>query len=261
VPSEGQPMTVDTTDLQFFEIKFSPDELKTLPKQHSAYLVATCFAINEVLVFLRLKLQTLNSMKLAEPDERLASVAFMQDQILTRTLSGKVVEYLKLIRDHRKICLRAKDPDVQSFFSEHGEEIDALWNTAGTRFAHEIRNNLGSHIGLGRIRQTVAALPSGRTTMGIYLHPRDGNTIYPIGEDVAHIAAFDTSEDVQQWLDWVLDTCRFAQRLHNKYMIWIVETFFSEKHPNEIRISVDKRLVSDFQQAIPILWEFSTEKG
>lgn len=95
---------------QFVEFMFEPDEFKALPKQHAAYIVASSFAINEIMVFLRLTLLTLNSLGVAKgEDERVAGFAFMQGHILLRTLSARAVEYLKLAKDHRTACKRAGD--------------------------------------------------------------------------------------------------------------------------------------------------------
>ncbi|MBO9589471.1 hypothetical protein [Devosia sp.] len=246
---------------QFVEFKFTAAELQAIPKQHSTYMVATCFAINEILVFLRLTLHTINSLAIARGDDRMASIAFMQDQILLRTLSGKAVEYLKVIRDHRKICERAGDVTIKAFFDKYGGEIDEIWDSTQSKFAVELRNNLISHIGLDRIRKSIAALPHDRREMNIYLHNKDGNTVYPIGEDVAHIAAFDTTEQVDEWSDWVLKTCKTIQGLHHQYMIWIIETFFPSKMGQEIRIEIDDRLLGPLTQNIPILWDFPFDKN
>lgn len=242
---------------QFVEFMFEPDELKALPKQHSAYIVASSFAINEIMVFLRLTLLTLNSLNVARgDDERLAGFAFMQDHILLRTLSARAVEYLKLAKDHRTACKRAGDAQGLAFFDVHGPKIDAMWDDPLTTLALEIRNKLTGHVVLERIRDTIAKMPDESRRVGIYLHEKDGNSVYLLGEDIAHIAAFDTSEQIEAWSDWVLSTCRAIQSLHSAYMIWAIEQFFPATMGKEIRLRPDPRLLGNFKDGIPILWDF-----
>lgn len=242
---------------QFVEFMFEPDELKAMPKQHSAYIVATSFAINEIMVFLRMMLLTLNSLKVAkEGDERLAGFAFMQYHILQRTLSARAVEYLKLARDHRTACTRAKDAKGLEFFAMHGATIDKLWDDPTTKMAVAIRNKLTGHIDLHRIAESIRKMPEESRRVGIYLHEKDGNSVYLVGEDIGHIAAFDTTEDIEAWSDWVQSTCRTIQRLHSAYMIWAIEAFFPAKMGKEIRLRPDPRLLGNFNDQIPILWDF-----
>lgn len=246
-----------SSEQQFVEFTFGLEELRKMPKQHSAYMVATSFAINEILVYLRLALLTLNSLSVAKNnDEKLAGFAFMQDQILLRTLSARAVEYLKLLKDHQKVCQRAKDGQGLAFFEEHGATLDSLWNNPTTTLALELRNNLTGHIGLDRIRKNISRLDGDKRETAIFLHQKDGNSVYLMGEDIAHIAAFDTAEDVQAWSDWVLATCQSIKGLHHAYMIWVIETFFPTKMGQELRLRPDVRLLGNFQDRIPILWDF-----
>jgi hypothetical protein len=242
---------------QFVEFMFEPEELKAIPRQHSAYIVASSFAINEMMVFLRLMLLTLNSLKLAQgEDERLTGIAFMQYHIILRTVSARVVEYLKLAKDHRTACERAKDVRGMDFFVSHGAVIDALWNHQTTAQALEIRNKLTGHVVLDRIRKTIASMPDESRRIGIYLHEKDGNSVYLLGEDIGHIAAFGTSEEIEAWSDWVQSTCRTVQSLHSAYMIWVLQEFFPEKTGQEIRLRPDPHLLAGLDEPIPILWDF-----
>jgi len=245
------------SEQQFVEFMFQSADLKGMPKQHSAYMVATSFAINEILVFLRLTLLTANSLKVAKgDDERLAGFAFLQDQILMRSLSARAVEYLKLAKDHRTVCERAKDTAGLAFFETYSTVLDGLWDDPVTAVAITIRNKLTGHVELTRIRDTISGIPEDRRETGIYLHQKDGNSIYLMGEDIAHIGAFESSEEIQAWSDWVLNTCRAIQSLHHAYMIWAIETFFPEKIGQEIRLHPDSELVGTFNDGIPVLWDF-----
>jgi hypothetical protein len=119
-----------------------------------------------------------------------------------------------------------------------------------------IRNKLTGHVEPGRIRDTIAGILDDRRETGIYLHQKDGNSVYLMGEDIAPIDAFDSSEQIEAWSDWVLNTCRAIQSLHHAHKIWVIETFFPTKMGREIRLHPDVRLVGTFDDGVPILWDF-----
>ena len=232
--------------------------------------MSSCLAINEVTVFQKILLMALNTRSPDKPigDSTLQETAFAQAIIIERNLSAKVIEYLNMIGDYKKKCGRKRETKMQ-FFLERIDDVTAkLRNGENYKLALWYRNTVTNHYLISELEPLIrnGDLGGDDTAHTIYLHEKDGNSSYLLGEQ---LLLAKLTEDVGSAVDrmegfseWVLEASAMAMKLHHEFCIQLLEIYLPQKQAQEYSITPEPHLVGQLKETcLPVLWDFQCLDG
>ena len=240
-------------------VGFSSADLKRIPSAHAAFLVASSFACNEVNLLQRVFQLALNSRKLAGREAAVQTTSYSFALILSRQLSAKLVEYHKLVTDYLARATRSEGSSGSRFLGRYAPRVEQFAKSKEFAFAKRLRNKLTNHYVLSEVESLLEGMPT--DTFTIWLHEKEGNTFYQLGEEIAMIGFLSAGGDVkgqlEAWQDWILMASRIAVHLHNRVANGILGEYFPEKRATGFRLVVEDQLVGDLQSsALPLFWDF-----
>jgi hypothetical protein len=246
-------------------VEFTTGELKQLPSHHSGFLACSCLAIDEIAVLQKVLLLALNSRSRSRNgEEAVQEITFANSLIVQRNLSAKLLEYHNLLGDYVKRCKRGKSVELQEFVASAEQATSRFREGAEYELALWYRNTVTSHYLVSVIASLIQGgdLGDEERAHPIYLHERDGNSAYVLGEQVllAKLAENGASpiEKLDRFSAWVLDMAKRAMANHHTFCIALLETYFPEKVAVEFRFDLDKRLLGELTDTyLPALWNIS----
>lgn len=256
----------DEASMDFLNrLNFSMEELRSIPASHAGFLVTSCLANNEINVFVRLYLMSLNTVSHKRPisDDALNEYAYVQCVILQRHISAKVFEYLNMIERFAK-KLKGHHSPIHAYLLEVNSVIKEIRKAKEFALATWYRNKTTNHYDIGAIMGLVGnkkVLPD-TAEMSIYLHEKDGNSGYLLGEQIllAQTALNEVSaiEQIRGFETWLLATVKRVTTLHHNFCIKLMETHFPGKTVQEFPINPESHLVGSVTSScLPILWDLS----
>lgn len=247
----------------FQKIEFTTAELKKLPKVHAGFLVGSCLAVNDISIVQKTLLLAQNTRVGHWPtdSEALQEVAFAQALVLERNLSAKVFEYLKMLCDYIKRCDRVGDSNMQAFTELAKSELSTLKQGENYNLAKWYRDKATNHYIISEF-SSIIDNDNSSNNYSIYLHEKDGNSSYLLGEQFLVFEKFCRngeffSEEMEEFIDWILEASAKITKLHNEFCIQIFKVFLPEKGAKAITASFQQHHVGKIRgTCLPILWNF-----
>lgn len=251
--------------MQIYKMEFTLGELRSLPPTHAGFLFASCLSINDISVIQKVFLMAQNTRAAQDgtSDDRLREIALGQSVVIERNLGAKVLEYLKLIGDYKKQCKRAKDTSMLPFIEKADAVASKLKSGESYDLAVWYRNNATSHYNISLFKSLFHndAISNDDTKYTIYLHEREGNTSYLLGEQMllAKLSenGRDPIEQINMFGDWVLETSKTVMKLHNEFCKCLFERYFPSKKIVESPILIEPQLIGNLiEDHLPLMWNF-----
>lgn len=252
---------------QLTRVTFTTQELRRLPRAHSGFFVASCLAINEIGLSLRLFLMCLNTRSKDRPikDGALEEYAFAQFQMIERSLGAKCIEYLNMLGDYQTRYQRKKDTAMAGLIDPMLEHVrDVIRVGPAYELALWYRNTATNHYGVSEITELMM-IGDIADEHHIYLHEHSGNANYLLGEQVllGRLAEGgkdpkETAEALREYGHWVEDTARYVVDIHHKFSVSFLQSFFPGKTGQAFHVSPEPHLVARVTDtALPVLWDFA----
>jgi hypothetical protein len=182
--------------------------------------------------------------------------------VVGRSLSAKVIEYLKLVDRYVTACKQKPDEFGTTVSPSLAEVIKGAREEEGYQLAKWLRNKLTNHYDLDEISAVIVQLPD-EAEGSLYLHKKDGNSLYVLGEELALVANLnltgDPASQLDRWQDWLLDACRAMTAVHHYYITNFLERYFPKKTATQRPIELPPKLVGHLTTStIPVWWDFGT---
>lgn len=230
--------------------------LAALNKQQKATLAMVSFALSEINALRRLALFSLFSL---EKQAELEQAAVIQRNLILRTLTGKLFEFLKFFD---VICSgKAKDKLVLDEFITFKPKVSALKSKKGYQIAKTIRNSISNHYDIDMVMRCLSSVPDS-CDCSMYLTDQRGNCYFPMGENVVFAGIMSDSRkqhailkenDIDVWVDWTSDVSELIYELHKALFLKLVHKKDPTIRPIERNIFLDPDLVGDIgPQRLPL---------
>ncbi len=247
------------------ELSFSGADLKRVPLVHAGFLVASSFAFNEIGVLLRLVLLALNARKHVGREPIVQTIAYIETLVAERMLSAKIVEYCKLFDDYLTKVARKEGAQGERLVANHLAAMRSVKTASGYETARWLRDTLTNHYLVSEMEKFIGNVPDGQS-FTMYLNEKEGNSSYPLGEEVAMMGKLNADgqplPDLRIWQDWIHASCRTVSATHYSFVIALMEEFFPDKFVRMKRVVVDDLLVGQLATSCtPILWDFRSAVG
>lgn len=248
---------------RLYRIGFSANDLKSVPEAQAAFMVSSCIAINDITTFLRLFLMALNGRRFQDEkiDDVVSEFALTQALVIQRTLSGKLKEYLHMCRQYQDGCKRRNDEALKPFLDKSKIVCAELKAMPGYELAEWYRDKVTHHYVVNEISGLLKYLQEG-AEYNLYLHEKDGNSGYLLGERVllhklGDEPGKDDFERLDEYQDWVIYAARVVQTMHHDYCIQFLETFFPKKVAHEFIVEIPENLLGQIENTkAPLFWDF-----
>ena len=242
----GHRKTTPNTLIPLTKLDITKQDLSDLPPVHRHFLVNSCIALNDINMFTRLIILYGDAKSKHELVNFAALQTYMQ---LTRSLSGRIVEFIKLVDDYSKKCSRAKiDPDIVSSCGEFVKEARespsfGRWKRFRDQITHhyilddsDIQNNINQF--------------DDDHLFSVVIHQASGNTLFTLAEDIGFRGAFgdfETSEEADQALnelmDWCISVGGLSQRFQAERVVELLDRYFPKLKKTPLRASVEERFI------------------
>ncbi len=147
----------------------------------------------------------------------------MQRHLLLRSWSARIFEFYKFIGEEsdKPSC---DDEALQKLFQDSNQSFETLKRRLGFEIARDLRNEATNHYSLKAAKKNLASVPC-HADCSFYLHEIDGNSFYPMGEEVMFIGRMNrkgksvTTENdraalFNEWMGWNLDANRWVKDTH-----------------------------------------------
>ena len=157
---------------------------------------------------------------------------------------------------------------MQKFLDEASDVESELKKQKGWALAKWLRNKITHHCVVSELTSLIEKGRIGEddTVHPIYLHEKDGNSSYVLGEHVLLAKLYEGTEgdigmieNFQIFGDWVHDASAKVKRLHDNFCIQLFEYYLPEKEAKEFSIVPEPHLVAQIEKScLPILWDFQS---
>ncbi len=250
------------------KIEFTTKELRKLNPVHSGFLASTCLAVNDIIVVQKVLLQALNTRNLHGKikDETLQEIAFTQTNILERILAANLYEYMDMVGKYVKSCEKKKDTSMQVFLDEASKVISNLKDASAYSLVKWYRDKATNHYDSAGLTSLLQGRKLGDDdpVYFIYLHEKDGNSNYILGEQVLLMKLSEESDSpfdqMEEFGDWVNNASRKIMKLHSCFFIQLLENHFQEKYPQGFSVMAEPHLFGKIEETcLPILWDFQSQ--
>ena len=219
------------------ELKFTDCDIEQIGKDTYAFIATFAYAINEISVFLKLVIQ---SHGIEPKDQALLQMFAIQQNTLTRVLSAKLVETIKLFGDYKR---HLKNKGKEKYLNALQPSIEALKpiiRSPSYEVSRRLRNKVTNHYTFKDSLQNMDGSVSPNASKSIFLHLQQGNSFAPLGEEVVFLGRLwryfeeETKlkphiDRVHEWIDWNQLAAKWAIKTFNSFIIWLHHNEFPEK--------------------------------
>lgn len=248
---------------EFYRLDFTGRELQQVPKIHAGFMAASCLAIGEITIFLRLLLMALNSLEAAvEPvSDAVREYAFTQSLVLERSLGSKIHEYIYMVDQYHGEHRKRPNPIIDRFLSENKFELDRIKSHTGYQLAGWYRDKASHHYVISEISKLIG-YTNPESRISLYLHEKEGNSGYFLGEQILLHKLLDDPavgeiKRMREFGDWVQDAAKEIISIHSKYCTMFLEIFFTEKEPDRLVVNIQEKFVGKLTDTtLPLFWDF-----
>jgi hypothetical protein len=244
--------------VDIYELSFTAEEMRALPKWEGALLVASSLAANEITMLQRQVYTSQNGKAFTGRSKVSELLIYNQTVSLDRVFSAKLVEYVRLFDGYAKRCERDGRSPIVAIAG-----LSDIIASADYDFALWLRGKFTNHYVLSEIAQMIDGIQDGET-FDFILHQKNWNSWYPLGDQVVLISALKSRGDpaaiIRKWHEWMHSTYRWMTDTQSNLVSEIVENHFPYKKATPKREIVDQRLIGSFEtMATPIFWDIADD--
>jgi hypothetical protein len=248
------------------KISLTTDELRSLPEAVATFLVASCYAIDDITHHYRLLVSVITDKGQNDESE---SIFFVRKLAQLRTVSSKLVEYDALISKARDPSKFASNAPLKATLDAYKDDLRNIRRGVGRSVADHVRNHLSAHYSLDEAAKAISARNDQRS-FTLLPNFKQGNTHYLIGDEIMFLDAFarvvreghmrleyaDPIIVLSKWQDWTLDATRVTQKVHQAFMMKVFTDFFPEKRYEKVWLPLEKDRHTGVlgRTTIPIWW-------
>jgi len=249
---------------QLYQLDFSGKELRDIPRIHAGFMTASCLAASEITIFLRLLLMATNSNRFSSniANDAISAYAFTQALVIERSLSGKLLEYIYMIDQLQNENKKRPDATITQFLENIGDRITQIKSDQSYRLADWYRDHASHHYIVNKISNLVSYVDD-QEVYTIYLHEKEGNSGYFLGEHLLLHKLSDDKDDnnvdrLTKFQDWVLECSQSIMKIHSEYSVLFINTFFDEKNIKELEVDIPNDLLGSLTNTkLPLFWNFN----
>lgn len=217
----------------FGRIILSKEDIALIGKQNTAFLGATLYVANEILVLQKLLASHFNRPTVEDSD--LSLLSFINRFVIVRTLSARTFELMKMFEDQRKIWNRASMTEELELTKHLADRLSELKGDDYYRFSSALRNKITNHYVVSDVSSYMEAVEDG-ADLSIYLHEEQGNSFFPLGEEVVFMGFTNQfltdmgypeenrQHFIRDWTGWLLNSVRWSNDLVSTFSVFIYIT-------------------------------------
>ena len=221
--------------IHFYEFSIPKADIEAMPSTEVAFLGTLAFAVDEIVTFEKLLVQSFNHRPSAD---ELLGLYQVQQNVLMRSLNAKIFEALKVLKDYKELAERESASDRAEKVAHYLGQLETFLSGETYDLARTIRNHATNHYVTSETKKNLKNL-SDKAKFVAYVHKNSGNSYYPFGEETVFLARIgrhfsehgrDTYaiEDLKKWIDWGLGASKIITRSLQDYLLWL----HKEKYPN-----------------------------
>ena len=168
----------------FHSVQLKKDDIEKIGQENFSFLSIILFAANEIFVYQKILITYMK-----RPDKRcdeILTLSFIHQLTILRTLSAKIVEFIKLYEDQNKIWIRRGLNNEVEYMKANTEYLNSLKTSKFFNFTIKMRNKIINHYIISEISKNLPHT-SDRSDYSMQLHQEQGNSFFPIGEEVVFI--------------------------------------------------------------------------
>lgn len=257
----------------FHSVSLTKADIDQLGPENLSYLSTVLFAANELFVFQKILSSNIKTPK--QRDTEILTLSFIQQSTILRTLSAKVLEFIKLFEDQNKIWKRGGFNDEIERMRSHTAQLLSLKGSKFYQFTKEMRNSLINHYLVSATLKNLNYV-SENADYSFYLHQELGNSFFPIGEEVVffgfvnrhfgddgEVNSFEEkSVFIKEWVDWVLEALKWANNVVETFSIFIILEKLGGKIAKRKPLFIDPEIVADIHKfRSPLIFRDRREKN
>jgi len=240
--------------LYVFRLKWG--ELSPLTLDEKAALSILGFLVSEINA---LKRMSLFSMFPHTEHSDLAPSIAIQRNLLLRTATAKLFEFLRFVE--KRLDPQAEVTSVSRILGKFSTELSSLRDGIGFQLAKHIRNKMANHLDFDEAKFSAEAA-SNTAECSFYLTNANGNSYYPIGDEIVFASALQGiwkvseeqktnkeekasfEEALDAWIDWTLKLSDLADRVHLALFTELVEPLVPKRMAHHRVMWMDSDLVA-----------------
>jgi len=235
-------------------------ELSELSEDQQAVLAILSYAVSEANVFAKLYIAAAQDLI---DDKVIDSAASIQRFVVLRSWSAKLfeVEDFLLLGGKKK---KTKDPEIIGLAEASLEEFKALREQEGYQISRDMRNEATSHYSFSAAKKNLPFV-SDHAVCNMYLHEQNGNSFYPLGEEVMFIGRLnrrganldkeETAALLGIWMQWNISANKWLSETHLRFVRDLVLKKFEKKYARKRAFWVPSEHVATNSEArVPVFY-------
>ena len=216
---------------KLIKIKLDKDAIEKIGRHDFAFFSTVCFALNEIFVFHKFLVSTIHE---EQKDDDVKLMIFSHQLIMMRNLSAKVVEFIDTLEAQEKVWERGRG----IAFNHSGSirsEISIAKSSVFFSLTKHLRNKMIFHYLVSEALDNIDEI-SERAELSLLLHNEQGNSCFPIGEEVMLLPAvakflkdknkIETKEQIikfhEGWIDWSIQSSGLCISYAMKYLSFVI---------------------------------------
>lgn len=240
---------INTAIEHLVEYPLSQSELNELSRDQQGVVAVLSYAVSETNALSRCYIACMH----ANTDKPEIEAALnIQRFTILRTWSAKLFEAHEFLQFGGK-KRNTEDEEILKLADEVLSEFSALRSGAGFKLAKCIRHEATNHYSLSAAVKNLGHI-SPRANFNMYLHDLNGNSFYPIGEEVMFLGRLnrfganlsemeEKKKAIGDWLDWNLEANRWLGEAHLRYVRKFILDRNPKKYGRKKAYWIDPRLV------------------
>ncbi|WP_417711723.1 hypothetical protein [Roseibium aggregatum] len=196
-------------------------------------------------------------------EKELQDISYALAIVAQRNLAAKLLEYINMLEEYKKRCKRKKDQSMNMFLDEATSAISNLKKVRYYDLALWYRNKVTNHYAVHELTSLIrdGNLGDGDTEHSIYLHEKDGNSYYTLGEQVllAKLSedGRDPIETINKFDDWVTGASGKVMKLHHLFCVELLKIYLPTKKAEVCHVAPNPHIVGlPAEACLPIWWDF-----
>ncbi len=245
-------MNFATENIDEYALNWS--DLKGLTEDEKAFVALSCYAVTELNVLSRVYLF---SSHIPNGNEIIDAAIQAQRFVLLRTWSAKLFEFSECIKQMNgpKSKLDESVENIAKRASSLFEQVKCL---KGYSVAKHIRHEASNHYSFPATKKNLGFVEDS-ADCGLYLHEMEGNSFYPMGEEVVfggriirHGSPSSSFESIHNmlddWMEWNIQATKWVRDVQFLAVKTLIVDKLSNKSFEKKKIPVDRniaRTISD----------------
>ncbi|MBL1435893.1 MAG: hypothetical protein COB08_006810 [Rhodobacteraceae bacterium] len=250
------------------ELKFTDHDIEEIGRDTYAFIATFAYAIDEISVFLKLVIQSHGN---KPNDETLLQMFAIQQNTITRVLSAKLVETIKLFGDYERHLKKEGKEKYLNALQPSVEALKLITRSPSFNVSRRLRNKVTNHYLFKDSLQNMDGSVSSNASKSIFLHLSQGNSFAPLGEEVVFLGRFwryfeeetklkPNMDRIHEWIDWNQSAAKWAIKTFNAFIIWLHHNEFPEKYGQRTIHYLEPELYGELGiNRLPIVFGISDE--